>query len=59
LNIAVNLRAVELIGNLEHEMTNWLTVSRERVKISWMDVEFARAVAAYILQVFELYLGYI
>jgi len=55
----VNLRAVELIGNLEHEMTNWLTVSRERVKISWMDVEFARAVAAYILQVFELYLGYL
>jgi len=58
LNIAVNLRAVGLVGNLEHEMTNRLTVSRERVKISWMDVEFARAVAAYILLVFKLYLGY-
>jgi len=58
LNIAVNLRAVGLVGNPEHEMTNRLTLSRERVKISWMDVEFARAVAAYILLVFKLYLGY-
>jgi len=54
----VNLRAVGLVGNPEHEMTNRLTLSRERVKISWMDVEFARAVAAYILLVFKLYLGY-
>lgn len=58
LNIAVNLKVVELVGNLEHEMTSRLTVSRVRVKISWMDVEFARAVAAYILLVFKLYLGY-